>query len=183
MAKVWSGYLRDWLKTQLAAQFGGAPEVVLADTDNPRLDYEYGWFRQTGARRLGQPEIATETDLGRDAGEEVRVTARTRYELSVSVNVVGEGAVAALEAILLTLALPSTLETFRAADMSVGQLGPVRNLSGLVGPTSIERAQADLWVRVGASAYEDVGYIKLAEITETTGGLPDFTNEQFGDLS
>ena len=180
--EVFQNAIYEWFSTALDCQ------VIWAQKSVPRPDYPYGTLNiLAGPTPMGAWEHKTTTDLLRPPGEEVEFEVRVPCQFTISCQAfvaMPEGREPNSDGMALVtraqsrLFLPSELEKFRAANISVARTGAVRNLSSIDGDAFVSRAGIDVVFNASLSLAEYTGYIAKVHATSTQLGI----DQIFGDV-
>lgn len=154
----------------LDAAMSEAPQVV---TDNA------GTLDITGADVFAVTVTSNLSWRNLDAGHEITLTATGQRQITVSVHVLGPGALAAIETAQARLGLQSVIDALLTGGLAVIDAGPIQNLTAIANARRIDRRQMDVRFSLVSTAAEDTGYITKAHVEapglgvdQTIGVLP-----------
>jgi hypothetical protein len=172
--------IRVWLTTGSGLAAG---QVYLLDQDLRRTETtaRIGFRLGDGRALEGTPELQTDYNAGRPAGQEVQYTAHTPRELVVSVQafapVPADGASSIsparnlLEDCRAALGLPSVRDALNAAGLGVMDAGNVQRIPKVTGATFEDRAVLDVRFNLTVTATEKTGYIASVAGQVTVSGV------------
>lgn len=150
-----------WVKTVT-----GTSQVILADQNAPAPPE--GLYL---AVKLGAVDRIGRDQAGPTNGSGIRTLLGNR-EFPCTLHAYRQGGRAALDALANSLDTEGTRDTLREAGIAVWDIGPVTQVPQTLESTLREHGVLEIFLRVGVSRTEDVGFIAQVELTGTTEHPP-----------
>lgn len=136
--------------------------VIFANQNAPRPAKPYGTILIMSVIRVGQNDEQRETD---NYGEMALVGQR---QMTVSLNIYGEGAIDYMETLQQSLSKFSVLQNyFGSAPISILNKSTIQNLTYLLETDFESRAQMDITIGYAVDYTDDVGLIEHVEVVGT----------------
>jgi hypothetical protein len=127
---------------------------------------------------------ANQTWVNVDLGHEIEFKAAGPRTMTVSCQVMGEGALGYITLAQQALSLPSVLAALLAAGLGVIEAGPITNITAIANARRLSRHSMDVRFALGSEIAEQTGYIQTTEVTSDFGTIdPDLQldHEIIGD--
>lgn len=171
-----------WLQGSSATALG-AGKVLWAGQNGVQPQGDHATLRISSVQSLGlRDEAQTSTDLGRPAGQEVKLASKAQREFTVSVQVLtakpvdaaGTGdAMSLASQVRDSLTLPSVVAAFDAAGFCVFDVGQALDVGAVLDTAWQGRAAFDLRCRTAGEVAEYTGYIATVELVDDLSGYVD----------
>lgn len=168
----------------IIAWFRNATDLltVWREQSEPKADYPYGGLQILNGPMLLAPQWETryETDLGRDPGEEIKLTTRVPCNFVISCqayvrkkdardpNQDAMSYVNKAQSALSLLSVQTTLENFNVTYIRTSD---VQNISSVIGDAHVSRANIDVTFGATLLLEEFTGYIERVQTVSTTLGV------------